>query len=175
MERELEFIVGLYGRMQLELIEADILAKNGMPKGKQKELIYQDALAIYEGLAYKVKGLSAEQINDMAEYTNDVTKKLINEDTLINNYLLALMLYSLYLTEFGNRSEQITILPKVHRNITAHQELASDDYKGVFKTTNRVADNMWRVFNNRLQLSDELRDKRANKILRLATTGRSRL
>jgi Asp-tRNA(Asn)/Glu-tRNA(Gln) amidotransferase A subunit family amidase len=166
MERELEFIVGLYGRIQIELIEADILDKSGIPLGKQKELIYQDALAIYESLGHRVKRLSAEQINKMAEYTNDVAKKLINEDTLINNYLLALILYSSYLTEFGNRSEQITILPKVHRNITAHQELASDDYKGVFKTTNRVADNMWRVFNNRLQLSDELRDKRANKFLK---------
>jgi len=52
MEQELEFIVGLYGRMQIELIEADRVDKNGMPSDKPKELIYQDALAIYESLAY---------------------------------------------------------------------------------------------------------------------------
>lgn len=166
-EIKLKFHVGIYGRMQLEMMAIDLVEKNGVPKPtKNMSAIEKDGIAVYNHLSYIVKGLSSKKLFELAQFTNDIAKSLINEETLINNYLLSAMLYRLYLQEEASKPEQIMVLPKVNRIIKMYEELDGEEYATIRKTTSRVADNMFRVFTGKLQVSDEIRDLRANKFKR---------
>lgn len=169
MDKEtlLNFHVGIYGRMQLEMVAIDLVKKNGVPKPtKNMSAVEKDGIAVYNHLSYKVKGLDSKMLFELAQHTNNIANSLLNEETLINNYLLSAMLFRLYLQEEAPKSEQIMILPKVNRIIQMYEELDGEEYIKIRKTTSRVADNMFRVFTGKAQLSDEIRDLRANKFKR---------
>jgi len=169
MDKELEFLVGIYGRSQLEMIAIDLLNKDGSPKPtKHMNQHEQDAIKIYDHLSFKLKGVGAEKLNDLAAFTNEISKKLINDDTLINNYLLSMMLYRLYLQEIAPKYECLMMLPKVQRQVSVFEELEGEEFLRTRRVTSRVADNMWRIFTGKAQLSDELRDIRAEKFKRSA-------
>ena len=169
MTKELEFIVGIYGRSQIEMIAIDLLNDDGSPKPtKNMSADEKDAIAIYNHLSYKIKGIGSKKLNELGEYSNEVAKKLINEDTLVNNYLLAMMLYRTYLQDIVGRFERDKILPKVNRQVKVFEGLEGSEFAKTRKTTARVADNIWRVFTGKAQLSDEVRDLRANKFIRSA-------
>ncbi len=164
-----KFIVGVYGRMQIEMIATELLNNDGSPKPtKHMNHHERDAIAIYDHLSYLIRKISKEKLNDMAKYTNEVAKKLINDDTLINNYLLSMMLYRLYLQDVASKYEKDMILPKVERQIKLFEGFEGESYKRTRKTTARVADNMWRVFTEKAQLSDEIRDLRRNKLIKIS-------
>lgn len=169
MKLKKEFIVSVYGRMQIEMIAIDLLTKDGVPKPtKHMNAHEKDAIAIYNHISYEVKGISKTQLNEIAQFANDISKKLINDNTMINNYLLSLMLYRSYLQDEASKFEQGMLLPKVERQLKIYENLEGDTYSEVRKTTSRVADNIWRVFIGKAQLSDEIRDIRANKFKRSA-------
>jgi len=155
------FIVGVYGRLQIELIEMNLINENGSPK-KRKELkrtdpVLLDGLYIYDSLANRVANLSTDEINSFANVTNEKVHKLFNENYQINNYILAMMLYRNFLQDFGTTFEKNLLLNKTIRNIDAFTESISD--KDLVKHTHRVADNLWRQFNGKAQLDDEIRNK----------------
>lgn len=163
-EQKLDFKIGLYGRMQLEMIANDLLTKDGVPiKKKNMSSNEDDAIRIYDHLSYDLKGLGVSVLNERAERTNEVVRKLLNENAVINNYLLSMMLYRLYLQEETTKFERLMVLPKVERQIKIYEGLEGLNFKEIRKTTSRVADNIWRVFTGKAQLSDEIRDLRAKK------------
>lgn len=163
----LKFLAGLYGFMQLELKDSKLVNKDGAPKPtKNMSLLESDGIAIYKYLSGRVKHLDVRQIREYAEYTNAVTKKLINEEKLVNNYLLALMLYRSYLDELAPRDEQILMLAKVGRSIQHYELIKGKKYSKIRKTTSRCADNIWRVFTGRAQLGDDVRDLLAKRYLK---------
>lgn len=163
----LEFNVGIYGRMQLEMRELDLVDENGVPRPtKHMSAREQDAVAVYNHLSYKVRGIDSKKLHELAQRTNDIAKSLVNEETLINNYLLAMMLMRSYLQDLAPKSEQIMVFPKINRMIDMYENLEGEEYAKIRKTTFRVADNMWRVFTGKAQLSDEIRDLRAKKFIR---------
>lgn len=167
MNKEIEFIAGIFGRSQLEMIAVGLLNDDGSPKKeKRKEPHHEDAIKIYDHLSEKVKNIGAAKLNEMAEETNKVAKNLINDDTLINNYLLAMMLYRLYLQEEASGLEKNMMLPKVQRQLQIYEQLDGEEYQKIRRTTHRVADNIWRAWNGKAQLSDELRDVISSKFKR---------
>ena len=167
MDKELEFLVGVYGRSQIEMIAIGLLNGDGSPKPTKNMSTHEkDAIAIYDNLSFKMKGIGKDRLNRLGQYSNEVAKKLINEDTLINNYLLSMMLYRLYLQEISGKFERDKILPKVKRQIAVFEALEGQEYAKIRRVTNRVADNMFRVFVGKAQLSDEIRDIIANKFKR---------
>jgi len=58
------------------------------------------------------------------------------------------------------------MLPKVERTIDHYKNVDVEGFKQVCTVTSRVADNMWRVFTGKAQLSDEIRDLRAKRFIR---------
>lgn len=166
-EQKLKFHVGIYGRMQIEMMAIDLVDDGGVPRPtKNMSATEKDGIAVYNHISYIVRGLSSKKLFELAQHTNEITKALINEEQLINNYLLSAMLYRLYLQEEASKAEQIMVLPKINRIIKMYEELDGDEYAKIRKTTSRVADNMFRVFTGKAQLSDEIRDLRANKFKR---------
>lgn len=166
-KEKLDYKVGLYGRMQLEMINIGLLTADGAPKStKHMNENEEDAIKIYDHLSFDLKGVDAAVLNERASRTNEIAASLINEDTMINNYLLSMMLYRVYLQEIATKFERLMVLPKIERQIKIYEKLDDDEYKKIRKTTGRVADNIWRVFTGKLQVSDEIRDLRANKFKR---------
>lgn len=168
LANEVEFIVGIYGRMQLEMLNIGLLhEEDASPKSmKYMDEHERDAIKIYDYLAQKVRHISAQRLNEISQYTNDIAKKLVNEDTTVNNYLLSLMLFRLYLQEVSSKYEFNIMMPKVERQLIVFEKLAGETYGQTRKVTSRVADNMWRVFTGKAQLSDEIRDLRVQKFKR---------
>ena len=166
-ETLLKLYVGLYGFVQIEMREVGLLNEDASPKPtKHMNDIEKDGVAIYDHLCWKVKGLSVERLHEIAEFTNDIVRSLINEEQIINNYLLAMMLFRCYLDDEAPKYEQIKMLPKVNRSIRHYEQLEGEQYKKIARTTHRCADNMWRVFTGKAQLSDAVRDAKASKYLR---------
>lgn len=167
-QTKLIFHVGIYRRMQVEMMAIDLLDGNGVAMPiKNMSAIEKDGIAIYKHLTEKVEGLHRKKIFELAKFTDDIAKTLLNEETLINNYLLSAMLYRLYLQQEAPKSEMIMILPKVGRTIKMYEDLEGEEYAMIRKNTSRVADNMFRAFTGKPQLSDEIRDLRAKKFTRV--------
>lgn len=163
-------IVSIYGLMQTELDAVKLLSDNGAPKkSKHHDLIEEESLKIYHWLASKIVHLKDQELVFYAKKFNKIVESLVNEENLVNNYLMALMLLRNYFDEVANKPEQIIYKHKVARQIKVYEDVFSKDkeeYKGIQKVTSRVADNIWRVLNDQLQLSDEVRDARAKRFLK---------
>lgn len=165
-ETLLKFYVSLYGRCQIEMAAVGLVDKNGVPKStKGMSETEKDGIKIYDFLSYKVKGLTVEKLHELASYTNELMMKLLNENKYINNYLLGMMQYRLFLQDEASVYEKNLMLPKVERSIKFYKTHVKDD--DIVRTTSRVADNIYRLFTDRLQLSDEVRDARAKRFIRL--------
>ena len=96
----------------------------------------------------------------MARETDKRVSKLISDHKVVNNFLLALMLLREYVDEDGTKMEQLMLQPKINRLIEMIDGAISDDDFDVDikRTTSRTANNIYRQFVGKCQLSDEVRD-----------------
>jgi len=167
-ENLLILFVSIYGNMQTQMEKVDMCDKNGIPK-KPENLNEQDTVKLYEFIAEKLRGLSKEQIQAIATKFNDMVKTLLNEEQMVNNYLMAMMLYRNYFDDISGVFERSMHGGKVARQIEVFEKVYAKDeeqYRGIKKTTGRVVDNLWRILTDRPQLTDEIRDLKSKRYLR---------
>lgn len=166
-ETTLNFIVGIWGRMQLAMKETGLVVDGGVAIKPYKHMDRTDreAIEIYNILDTYLRSnkIFIDEIVERSRVTDNIVKKLINDHKRVNNQLLAMFLYQEYLLEFGSHGAKTVTLPKVKRQIEDFP-LTTEELKTTWKYTGRIADNMWRQFTGKAQLSDEVRDLRAKRI-----------
>ena len=156
---ETEYLVGVYARLQLSLRERNLLNENGSPKKlKRVPPNETDTLNIYILLSEKIRNVTKAQINLMAEETNKKVQNLVDQDD-VNNTLLAVYLIHLYLEDKDKDLFSNLILPKTRR-LLAYEGINP----AIRRTTSRIADNIYRQFQDRPQVSNEIRDLRWKRV-----------
>lgn len=163
-------LVAVYGNMQHIMNGVGLVSDKGAPLGAKSQNINEtEGLDIYKYLGRKIQHLRKFELNFYADKFNEIVGNLINEENLVNNYLMAMMLLRNYLNEEAIPMERIMVGGKVDRQIGVFEKIFAgnkEEYKNIQKVTGRVADNMWRILNDRPQLSDEVRNARAKRFVR---------
>jgi len=165
MTDEIAYYSGIYGFLQLSMQDVGLLDKKGAPIKKKDRLPHeQDAFAIYNWVSYKLSNLSVGQLMGKAMVMDAAIKKLLNENKTVNNFLLGLLLLRAIVDD-GEKSNQILLSGKINRIIDVVDGAVSDGEFNpeIKKTTARVADNLYRQFTGKAQLSDEIRDLRMKR------------
>ena len=156
----LEYLVGVYGFLQLSMIDVELLDKNGYLVKKKLLPTEQDAIYIYGWLEDRFKELRKSEVASMARETDKKVRKLISDHTVVNNFLLSIMLLREYLDNEAPKNEQILLGGKVNRLVDLVDGAISDDEfnADIKRTTARTANNIYRQAMGMAQLSDEVRD-----------------
>ena len=166
--KQLEFIVGIFGFLQLSMQDVGLLDKKGRPVKKKKPLPSErDAIFIYDWVAGHLKNLPIEHLRPKARVMDEAVTKLLNDHTVVNNFLLGLLLLRAMVDD-GSKSTQILIGSKINRLVDVVDDAISDEEfsADIKRTTARTADNLYRQFTGRLQLSDEVREARFKRIIK---------
>jgi len=161
-ETRLDYLVGIFGYFQLSMIDVKLLDSKGRPPKKRNKLLQteQDALKIYDWVSDQLVKFETYELKPRGKRMDDAVKRLNNEHNVVNNYLLALLLLRAYMDEVGTKMETILISPKINRLIDLVDGAVSDEEFSpeIKKTTARTADNLFRQYVGKCQLSDEVRD-----------------
>ncbi len=169
-DTRLTLLCGVFGFLQLSMMDVGLLGKHGELLKKKSKMVpsEQDGIAIYEWVSFQLIKFPVGELRKKASVTDGYVKKLLNEHQVVNNFLLSLLLLREYLDEQGSKAEQILMLGKITRLIDVVDEAVSDDDFDVTikKTTWRTADNIYRQFAGKAQLTDEIRDLKAKRFLR---------
>lgn len=166
------FMIGLFGRLQIELMElGGVIDSNNGGISKKPRRVYPDgtwrklkleeltAIDIYKWTIEQIgKEISEEELNKKARYTNEVASKIINDEKTVNNFLLATYMLEMYIDENENTLLKNMMLPKTNRLIDHYYKHIGEENMGIMRTTYRVADNMYRVFTEKPQISDQERN-----------------
>lgn len=167
-ENLLILFVAIYGNMQTQMERVGLCDKFGVPK-KAESLIEEDTVKLYNFVAGKLIGVKKDRLEVEAAKFNNMVKKLVNENQMVNNYLMAMMLFRNYFDDEASAFERNLHSGKIVRQIEVFEKVYLKDkekYAGIKKTTARVVDNLWRILINRPQLTDEIRDLRSKRFLR---------
>ncbi len=161
---------GSFGFAQLSMRDVGLLNKDGSPAKKKKHMtaIELDGMGIYIWLSDKLKEFDGNQIRVKASVVDGMVKKLFNEKKIINNYLLSLYILREWLDNDGGRFEQDMMLPKINRIVAAMDEEISDGRfdSDIKKVTRRVADNIYRQWSGKPQITDDIRDLNSKRFMR---------
>ena len=157
---KLSYFVGIYGFLQLSMHDVGLLDAKGAPIKKKHNLNEIDGLAIYKWLSDELKDISVGKLRAMARETDERVSKLISDHKVVNNFLLAIMLLREYVDDTGTKMEQILLSSKINRLVDLVDSAVSDDDfdVNIKRTTARTANNIYRQFAGKCQLSDEVRD-----------------
>ncbi len=163
------YFVGVFGFMQLSMTDVGLL-KDGMICKKRSELTMgeADAVAIYNWVGDYLKSYSVTELRKMARETDEKVKKLLNEHQVVNNFLLSIMLLREYIDDYGTKAEQILMLGKIDRLMDVVDGAVSDDDfdSDIKRTTARTANNIYRQFAGKCQLSDDVRNAYFKKVIK---------
>lgn len=157
--------VAIYGFQQLEMRAVDLVDDKGVPTKDQKRPLEElETIDLYNEVSKRLKHLNQPQVQATAKKVNDIVmNQLVNNQSKINNYLLALMLFREWLDLEGTTFERNRFAGKVGRQIAIYEALEGEKYKDIRKETYRVANNLFRVFIGKPQLDDDLRDLMAKR------------
>ena len=160
MKNKIEYFVGVFGFMQLSMIDVGLLDEKARLVKMKYNAGETDAVAIYKWISEQIKHLPAKDLKLMAKKTDNKVKKLISNHKKVNNYLLSIMLLREYIDNDGLRYEQILISPKINRLVDVIDATVSDEQfdANIKRTTSRTANNIYRQFIGKPQLSDEVRE-----------------
>ena len=159
MNRE-SYLVGVYGFLQLSMKDVGLLDTRGVPIKKKMNMNEQDGIAIYNWVADEIKSVPLHHLRELGKETDKRVSKLISDHTIVNNFLLAIMLLREYVDNDATRPEQLLLSPKINRLIELVDSAVSDDDfdANIKRTTARTANNIYRQMMGLPQLSDEVRD-----------------
>jgi len=168
----LNYFVGIWGRMQLSMKEVGLVNDRGdVIKSKWSKLdkeavdIYLHLDSVIEAYKKKLCVTTKEIIFKRTAVTDDIVKKLINDNKQVNNHLLAMFLYQNYLFDIASKSEQILMMKKVQSQVDDYPT-DTEHYNSIRKNTAWIADNIWRQFTGKAQLSDEVRRANAKRFMK---------
>lgn len=149
---------GVYGFMQLEMRSTELLLSNGKWYKRKSHMSEseRDAVFIYEWIEDQLRQYNIAEIQLNARVIDNMVKKLVNEDKFVNNFLLGVYLLRNYVDDYGSKMDHILLLPKIHRLMFFLDEQKFD--MKIRKATSRVANNIFRQWAGKPQLSDEVRD-----------------
>jgi len=167
-ELKTEYLVAIYSFLQLSMVDVDLLNKNGSPIKKKYTQTESDAMYLYRWLSEQLKDIDIVELRSMAKKTDIRVSKLLNDHTVVNNFLLAVYLLREYVDQDGSKMEQILLSGKINRIIDLLDEAVTDEEFSVDtkRTTSRTSKNIYRQFVGKCQLSDEVSDAVANKYRR---------
>lgn len=163
------YFVGIYGFMQLSMIDVGLLDNQGFPiKKKKPTQTEQDAIWLYNWVSDKLRELNTAQLRSLGAETDKRVQKLISDHSVVNNYLLSIYLFREYVDNDADKFEQGLLRPKIDRIINLLDEAVTDEEfdADIRRTTARTADNIYRQITERPQLSDEVRDAKFKRIRR---------
>ncbi len=163
-----EYLVGVYGMLQLAMQDVDLLDKHGRPyTKKRKSPTETDALFLYWWVGEEIRDVSTGELRRMAKVTDNNVAKLLNKHTVVNNFLLGVMMLRLLVDDSG-KYEQTLLGGKINRVIDmADKAVSEDEFSPQIKReTARTSDNLYRIYTERPQLSDEVRDAKFKRIKR---------
>ena len=167
-KKRLSFLVGVYGFMQLSMIDVGLLSKKGVPLKCKKPLPSEvDAVAIYNWLSDQLKDVGVGKLRSLAVDMDTAVSKLFNDHKVVNNFLLSLLLLRAYVDD-STKMEQILLSGKINRLIDVVDGAVSDEEFDVTikKTTSRTADNLYRQYIGKPQLTDEVRNAYFKRIVK---------
>ena len=136
-------------------------------KKKKRKTSEEDGVALYLWVSDQLKEIPVISLRKRASIMDARVKKLFNENKTVNNFLLGLLLLRLLIDDSG-RMEQLMVLPKINRVIDLVDEAISDEEFSIDikRTTARVADNLYRQYTGRAQLTDEIRDLKMKRFVK---------
>lgn len=166
-ENEIEYLVAIYGIFYFTLKEHKLIGERAEPlkmKGKNNNQKNNDSIAVYKWLAEKIRGLSESQLKTKAEKFNQIVRAL-EDDFFLNQYLMGIFMLEYYLLEEASGLDKNMTLPKVERLINEMRKgivKANSEKNGkeIIIDTSQGASNIWRMFNQRAQLTKEVRAAR---------------
>ena len=163
-------LVAVYGNFQKHFHKIGLVDDTGTPIPKKKmNLDETRRVSLYDFVSYKLHSLSRIQLQSRADEFNDLVGKLINEEQLVDNYLMAIMLLRNYLDELAipiERNAHINKINDVIKLFESMENTEENDFREIKKITARVTDNIWRILTGKAQLSDEIRDLRARRFVK---------
>jgi len=161
-------LVAIYGNMQTQMEKVELCNEYGVPR-KPKTLNEEETIKLYGFISNKLRNLSRTQLQSKARLFNKMVKSLFNEEQLVNNYLMALMLYRAYLDDYASPMERNMHKNKVSSQIKVFEDIYAKNkkkYKDIQKVTSRVVDNLIRILTDRPQLTDEIRNLYSKRYLK---------
>jgi hypothetical protein len=164
---QLDYLCGIYGFLQLSMRDVGLVDAGGhVMKRKKRKASESDGVALYEWVSDQLKHIPVHSLRKRASIMDARVKKLFNDNKTVNNFLLGMLLLRLLIDDSG-RMEQLMILPKINRVINLVDEAISDEEFSVDikRTTARVADNLYRQYTGRAQLTDEIRNAKFKRIV----------
>jgi len=155
----MKLLSAVYGILQLALDDAELLDRRSKPIKKKGISIHsQDVIAIYKWLAEKIVNVSGYQLEQNAADFNKHAEKL-HDDYLLNMTLMGIYLLDNYMDDMPKAS-QLVIKPKIERvghHFSYHVE------RDVFRDSRIAANNLYRVYTGKAELTKEVREANANK------------
>jgi len=162
LKMQVDYLVGVYGFLQLSMQDVGLLNAKGQPIKGKRNMGELDALAIYHWVGDKIKHIDGHTLRKKGAFIDGMVKNLLNKHTVVNNFLLAVLMLREYVDEDGTHTEKILLSAKINRLVDVVDSAVSDEAFDVDikRTTSRTAKNIYRQFKGRGQLSDEYMDNR---------------
>lgn len=165
IDDNISYFVGIYGFMQLSMMDVGLVDPKGFPIKKKYNMTEQDAMFLYNWVSGKIKDVPQWQLRALGSETDKRVSKLISGHAVVNNFLLSIMLLREYVDNDAPKHYSLMLSPKINRIIEMLDEAVSDEEfdVNIKRTTARTANNLYRQMIGKPQLSDEIRDIVANK------------
>ena len=163
-ETRLDYLVGVFGFMQLSLVDLKLLNEKGIAPKKRNKMSAddQDTLKIYDWVCDELRQFSSVGLKPRARIMDQRVKKLINNHTVVNNYLLSLYLLRQYIDHDATVMEACVIGPKINRMVDVIDKsvIEGDFDPAIKRATWRTAKNLYSQYIGWVMLSDEAFDNK---------------
>jgi hypothetical protein len=164
-----EILSIVYGILQIELKDRELLETSGKPKTKNIDLHTADVLNVYKWLSGEIKDVYEKKLNEYADRFNVLARKL-QDDYLLNMTLMGLWILYLYVEEYGTKSQKILLQSKIDR---AAKHFSENMSKDTFKDSLVAGDNLFRLYTGKPELTKEIREARVNAWRRKASNSKA--
>lgn len=170
-QTELQYLIGIFGRIDYELVKLGFIDKKTQKpiRRNKMDLIESDGIAIHAFLHEKAKKLRGYQVKQMVDIMNEKVSMLIENDMVLNHYLFCVLMLKLWVDNHSDTPTQIKLTAKIRRAVDKFIDLDGDDVEAnakIRRDTGRVADNMYRQYVGKPQLSNAVRDAQAKRFIK---------
>jgi len=165
-----DVLIAIYGILQTSLRSSGLLGEYGQPL-TSKHLDEEDrtTIELYRWLAERLRRITEGTLNRRKEVFNAHVRQL-EQEYLLNNFILALFLFETELGEFGTTPEKIVLMPKLNRliklmrvGIIALAEENGDNGISIVRDSKIAASNIARLFRGEPEITKKMREYKAQK------------
>ena len=157
-----KLLSAVYGILQVALDDAKLLDKYGRPDKKaikQASIHSKDVIELYKWLSDKIQDVQPHTLEQNALEFNKHAEKL-HDDYLLNMTLLGIFLLQNYIWDMDKFSQGVSQpkLDRIQKHFTYHVE------KSVYKDSRIAANNLYRLYTNKLELTKEVREAKFKRV-----------